>query len=121
MTTLEQIQKAIQDFIKAGDNNDVTLLEEVLHPQFQNVQDGFFQEAGIFIFSKDEYKKLVGSKRFGGAARTIDFKSINIAGNIAQANLRLESEFLTFDSTIVLCKPADRWMIIHNIPSIKKK
>jgi len=121
MTSLEQVQKAIQDFIKAGDNNDITALEVVLHPQFQNIQDGFFHEKGIYIFSKEDYKKLVETKQFGGSARTIDFVTINIAGNIAQATLRLESEFLNFDSTVVLCKPADRWMVIHNIPSIKRK
>jgi hypothetical protein len=49
MTTQEQIQKAIQDFIKAGDNNDGPLLEEVLHPQFQNVQDGFFQDLFLSV------------------------------------------------------------------------
>lgn len=121
MTTQEQVRKAIEDFILAGDHNDVTLLESVLHPQFQNVQDGFFEQKGIFIFSKEEYKKLVETKRFGGSARTIDFVTINISGNIAHATLKLESEFLKFDSTVVLCKVDSRWMVIHNLPAIEKK
>lgn len=117
----QHVQQAIQDFVIAGDNNDVTLLENVLHPDFQNVQDGFFEEKGIFIFSKDDYKKLVETKRFGGTARTIEFVSIHISGNIAQATVKLESKFITFDSTLVLCKVDGRWLVIHNIPRITKK
>ncbi len=121
MKTKEQVEKAVRHFIHAGDSNDIDLLEEVLHPQFQNIQDGFFEERGVFIFLKQDYKSLVKTKRFGGAARTIEFGSIEISGDIAEVKVKLESKVLVFYSTIVLCKVIDRWKVIHNIPKIMQK
>ncbi|RAW02863.1 nuclear transport factor 2 family protein [Pseudochryseolinea flava] len=121
MNTTEQVKDAIATFVKAGDTNDVSLLEHILHPQFHNVQDGFFNEHGIFIFSKEDYKALVGSKRFGGAPRTIQFDSVNIDGNLAYATVQLESSRLKFNSTINLCHTNGQWKVIHNIPRIVPK
>lgn len=121
MTTREQAENAVRDFIHAGDTNDVSLLDAALHPQFQNIQDGLFEEKGIFIFSKEDYKKLVGTKRFGGVPRTIEYGAVEITGNIAEVNVKLESKFLIFHSTIVACKEDERWKVILNIPKIKQK
>ena len=121
MTTEEQVQSAARDFIQAGDSNDVNLLEKVLHPQFQNVQDGFFEKQGVFIFSKEDYKHLVETKRFGGVERTIEFGPAEISGKIAEVKVKLESKTLVFHSTLVLCNENDRWTVIHNIPKIKQK
>ena len=121
MTTHEEVEKAVRNFIHAGDSNDVNLLDEILHPQFQNIQDGFFEEKGIFIFSKADYKKLVETKRFGGATRTIEFSAIDISGDIAEVKVKMESRFLVFHSTIIVLRADDRWRIIHNIPKIVQK
>ncbi len=121
MTTQEQVKKTVGDFVRAGDTNDITLLDRVLHTHFQNVQDGFFEENGVFIFSKEDYKTLVKTKRFGGAARKIEFGQIDISGRIAQVKVRLESDFLVFNSILLLGYVDDRWTIIHNIPKIEKK
>ncbi|HEU5289444.1 MAG TPA: nuclear transport factor 2 family protein [Cyclobacteriaceae bacterium] len=121
MTTQEQVKKAVSDFVRAGDTNDVALLDDVLNTQFQNVQDGFFEEKGIFVFSKEDYKKLVETKRFGGVARTIEFGPIDISGHMAHVKVRLESEFLVFNSSLLLVKEGEWWTVIHNIPKIEKK
>jgi hypothetical protein len=68
---MEQIKNVIETFIKGGDNNDVNSLEKVLHPMYQNIQDGFFDEKGIFTFSKQDYIELVKSKIFGGSPRSL--------------------------------------------------
>lgn len=121
MTTLNQVKKTVSDFVRAGDTNDVALLHNVLHAHFQNVQDGFFDKKGIFVFSKEEYKQLVATKRFGGSARTIEFRSVDISGNIAHVKVRLESEFLIFNSTLLLGNENHHWMVMHNIPDIEIK
>jgi hypothetical protein len=121
MTTIAQVKEAVADFVRAGDTNDVTLLDHVLHTHFQNVQDGFFEEQGVFVFSKEEYKTLVKTKRFGGSPRKIEFETVDITGKIAQVKVRLESEFLVFKSILLLGYEGERWTIIHNIPSIEKK
>jgi hypothetical protein len=121
MTTLEQVKETVADFVRAGDTNDVTLLDQVLHTHFQNVQDGFFEEHGVFVFSREDYKNLVKTRRFGGVPRIIEFGTVNISGNIAHVNVRLESKYLVFNSMLLLGNDGERWTIIHNIPTIEKK
>ena len=121
MNTTTQVKETVAEFVRAGDTNDVALLDQVLHTHFQNVQDGFFEEKGIFVFSKEDYKTLVKTKRFGGTPRTIEFESVDLSGNTAHVKVRLESKFLVFNSVLLLCNEGDRWTIMYNIPRIEKK
>lgn len=118
---MEHIKKAIEAFVKGGDTNDSNLLDKVVHPQFQNIQDGFFEEKGIYIFSKSEYLELVAKKTFGGSPRTIRYESVEQAGNIAIVKVELESEYLLFSSTIICVRVEDKWKVINNIPIIEVK
>jgi Putative lumazine-binding len=116
-----KIKHAIADFIKGGDTNDGILLDKILHPNFQNIQDGFFEEKGIFAFSKTDYIKLVDTKRFGGASRKIEFANIDDLGNLAIAKVLLESDFLKFTSYITAVFTGTEWQIVGNIPQIEAK
>ena len=104
MNIQEQVEGTVADFIRAGDTNDIALLDRVLHKNFQNVQDGFFEEEGVIVFSKEEYKKLVETRRFGGVPRALNVKRVNVKGNMAHVHVQLESEFLMFDSLLTLCR-----------------
>ena len=64
---MQQIKQTIASFVKGGDTNDKDLLDRVVHPQYQNIQDGFFKDQGIYVFSKAEYFDLVDRKTFGGS------------------------------------------------------
>ncbi|KAB7530216.1 hypothetical protein F8C76_01525 [Flagellimonas olearia] len=115
---MEQIKKTIETFVKGGDNNDITLLDQILHPNYQNIQDGFFERQGIYVFSKEQYIDLVRTKKFGGLPRTIKYGDIHQMGNIAIAKIVLESDQLKFDSTIVCVFENEQWQVISNIPKI---
>lgn len=118
---MEHIKKAIEAFVKGGDTNDSNLLDKVVHPQFQNIQDGFFEEKGIYIFSKSEYLELVAKKTFGGSPRAIRYESVEQSGNIAIVKVELESEYLLFSSTIICVRVEDKWEVINNIPIVEVK
>ncbi|MEZ4841710.1 MAG: nuclear transport factor 2 family protein [Flavobacteriaceae bacterium] len=116
---MEQIKKAIETFVKGGDNNDVTLLDQILHPNYQNIQDGHFEQTGIYVFSKEQYMDLVRTKKFGGHPRTIKYEDIHQMGNIAFAKTILQSDQLKFNSTIVCVFENEQWQVISNIPKIE--
>lgn len=118
---MQQIKQTIASFVKGGDTNDKDLLDRVVHPQYQNIQDGFFKDQGIYVFSKGEYLDLVDRKTFGGSPRTIQYESLEQTGNIAIAKVILESAYLKFYSTIVTVFEKDRWMVISNIPVVETK
>lgn len=117
-----QIEQCVTAFIKAGDLNDVSALEEVLHPNFQNVQDGFFSEKGLFQISKEDYKRLVGEKTFGGTPRSIVIRSIEPHGpHMARVRVRLESGTLIFDSLLVTVREQGDWQVLYNFPKVEPK
>lgn len=121
MNKLSEIKQVIIDFIIAGDTNNTELLAGVLHPDYQNIQDGFFEKTGIHVFSKDDYIELVRSKRFGGSPRSIAFEFIEELENIAIAKLKLESNYLCFVSYITAVCENNTWLIINNTPKIQLK
>ncbi len=121
MTTLLRVKTAIEAFVKAGDNRDITVLENILHAGFQNIQDGFFDENGIFVLSKSDYIELIRTKKFGGSPRSIAYNSIEQTGNIATVQVKLESQYLIFHSLIVCVQENEHWKIINNIPTITMK
>lgn len=118
---MEQIKQAIEQFIKGGDHSDTTLLEEILHENYQNIQDGFFDKPGIFIIPKQEYIGLVRDKIFGGKTRQITYHSVEQKNNIAYAQVFLESSALRFSSLITCVHENGKWRVITNIPSIENK
>jgi len=114
-------EKAIEAFVKAGDNRDVAALESILHPGFQNIQDGFFDEKGIYVFSKSDYIELIRTKRFGGSPRSLIINSIEQSDNMAIAHTTLESEYLIFHSLVICIRDNGDWKVINNTPSILVK
>ncbi|REC72678.1 hypothetical protein DRF60_20015 [Chryseobacterium elymi] len=118
---MKEIRQAIEKFIKGGDTNDTTLLEQVLHQNYQNIQDGFFDQPGIFVISKEEYIRLVRDKVFGGKPRTVIYHSLEQKNNIAHAKVSLESPTLRFSSLITCVLEHGKWLVINNIPTIEQK
>jgi hypothetical protein len=118
---MKQIQQAIESFLKAGDNSDIILMEEILHKDYQNIQDGFFDQQGIFIISKEQYIDHIRTKTFGGKPRIISFESVEQKGNIAIAQLTLETDIIRFKSTIICVQENEEWKVITNIPVIEKR
>lgn len=118
---MEQAKKTIEAFVKAGDNRDVAALESILHPGFQNIQDGFFEEKGIFVFSKSDYIELIRTKRFGGSPRSLVINNIKQSDNMAIVQATLESQFLIFHSLIICIRDNGHWKVVNNTPRIVAK
>jgi|SRR5690606_19813716 len=118
---MKQIKAAIEKFVKAGDDRNTLALESILHSNFQNIQDGFFNESGIFVFSKTDYIELIRTEKFGGNPRSITYESVNLVGNIATVQVKLESQYLIFNSLIICVFEDEKWKVINNFPIIEIK
>ena len=122
MKNKQQIENCVTDFVKAGDQNDRVALSRILHPQYQNVQDGFFAEQGLFQISKARYIDLVGGGTFGGSPRSIEIHAIEEFGDhMAVVETTLESESLIFSSKIVTVRDQGDWQVLFNFPKIRVK
>lgn len=113
------ILKVVTEFIKGGDISDTVLLDQVLHPDFRNIQNGFFEKKGLVIFSKSQYLDLIKQKVFGGKPREITIISVDQVGKIAMVKVLLKSSALSFTSFIsVIQNEETEWKIIENFPHI---
>ncbi|PCE62769.1 nuclear transport factor 2 family protein [Sediminicola luteus] len=117
----ENIKHVVQDFVTGGDRSDIVLLNSILHSAYRNVQYGFFDETGVRLIDKNGYLKLIGRGVFGGLPRTLEVLDIVRHGNLAHAQVRLESEDQVFQSLIVLIKDDQHWQVIGNYPHLEAK
>jgi len=120
MTQNEKIINAVTDFVRGGDERNIEKLDNILHQEFRNTQNGFFAEKGVVVFDKEKYLSLIRDKVFGGNPREMEISSIEEAGNIAIVKALLKSSELTFTSFISLVADENGdWKVIENFPFIR--
>ncbi|MCD6068276.1 MAG: hypothetical protein K0S33_3102 [Bacteroidetes bacterium] len=122
MTTKEQIEQAITNFVKGGDNSDTAMLDKVLHTEFRVVNNGFMGTSGVTIIDKEKYLSNIREGIFGGLPRKMQIESIDDSGTIAMVKLRLESSENHFVSYNSLVLDIDKeWKIITNLAVVEAK
>ncbi len=122
MTKREEIEKAVNDFVRGGDNSDTMLLDKVLHAEFRVTNNGFMGTPGVTVIDKQKYLKNIRDGVFGGLPRTMSIESIEISETIAMVKLRLESSenrFVSFNSLVL--DVDNQWKIINNLAVIDQK
>lgn len=122
MTTKEEIEQAITDFVKGGDNSDIVMLENVLHKDFRITNNGFMGTKGIAIIDKQKYLANIKVGIFGGLPRIMTIESIDENETIATVKLRLESAenyFISYNSLVLDID--NKWKIINNLAVVKAK
>jgi len=112
----KQITQCISTFIEGGDTNDVKRLDQILHKDYRNIQSGFFSKKGTTILNKTTYIELIRTKTFGGVKRQITYNALKVQGDLAYADVHLESKTMIFHSLITLIKEDKQWYIIGNYP-----
>lgn len=118
----DKIKQAIIDFVKGGDNSDVTLLDKVLHKDFRITNNGFMGTKGITIIDKEKYLSNIKEGVFGGLPREMIIENIDVSATIASVKLRLESSENSFISYNSLVFDTDNeWKIINNLAVVQSK
>lgn len=122
MNENERIKQAIIDFVKGGDNNDIELLDKVLHKDFRVTNNGFMGTSGVTVIDKKEYLNKVKSGVFGGLPRKMKIEELDQTGIIASVKLRIESsenDFISYNSLVL--DTDKEWKIINNLAVVKAK
>ncbi len=122
MSENKNVEMAMLDFIKGGDNRDVDLLDRVLHKDFRVTNNGFMGKPGVTVIDKQQYLKNIESGVFGGLPRQVSIDHIDVSGKIAIVKVRLESSensFVSYNSFVLDTDNA--WRLIANLAVVVAK
>ncbi len=122
MKTKKDIEQAIRNFVKGGDNSDIIMLDKVLHKDFRVANNGFMGTLGVTIIDKQKYLSNIKEGIFGGLARKMTIESIDYSETIAVVKIRLESSenyFVSYNSLVLDID--NEWKIIDNLAVVEAK
>lgn len=122
MTEREKIELAITNFVKGGDNSDINLLKNVLHPDFRVTNNGFMGSSRITVIDKEKYLSNIEEGIFGGLPRKMKIESIDYFKTIAHVKLTLESSennFISYNSLVL--DTDNQWKLINNLAIVEPK
>lgn len=118
---LTKIDEAIRAFAKAGDQQDVRILEKVLHPEYRAVVHRAFGSPDLSLMDKTLYLQLMRDKKIGGDTREVYVLQVDLTNNIATVNAVFQGKMLRFNTYISLLKLENGdWQIIGDMPDISK-
>ena len=116
-----QIKSTIQQWIAAGDQQSAEAAAPLMDATFHVYLNQMFGSDKVTTIDKEGYLSMLREKKLGGKARTLKFKRITIAGNIATVQLEMKSSVLLFNGFIQLAKDkTGNWRIVSDLPSIEK-
>jgi len=122
MTATEQIEQAITNFVRGGDNSDTVMLDKILHKDFRVTNNGFMGTSGVTLIDKQKYLSNIRDGVFGGSPRKMAIENIDYSETIAMVKLRLESSENHFVSYNSLVLDADNeWKLINNLAVVESK
>lgn len=115
----KQIEKTVKQFVKGGDQNDISILDDVLHANHR-VAFNDLKSNQLKILDRATYLKLIENKSFGGDKRSITFESIDIYDGItATVKAKFVGSKATFYNYLSLVKIGDDWKIVQDLTFLK--
>lgn len=118
----EPILATLHTFVKGGDEQNVAMLEKVLHSDYRISVNQFMGGEGVTIMKREDYLGMMRDKKIGGKARSFEVKSFQKINHTAQVHLHLESSELIFDNFLILVQDkAQQWTIVSDAVVAKPK
>jgi len=121
MNLEKDVKAVLNDFIKAGDKNNVKPLEKCLNSDFRTaLYDS--EKDGITILERATYISFIRDKKFGGYPRTVEFHDIQfINENMASVQATLTSPGKpTLKNFYSLVQEKGEWKILQDFVVLVK-
>lgn len=108
------IEKAVKLYAKSGDNQDVSGLKNVLHPQYRLVWWG--GEGDPFISDKAGFIAKFEAKEYGGDSRSVSIQSVEVFDGInASVKAVMDGKVAEMRSLFSLIKVNNEWKIVGEL------
>ncbi|MEL6654640.1 MAG: nuclear transport factor 2 family protein [Bacteroidota bacterium] len=114
------IRKVLQTFVQGGDQQDVSMLEGVLHDAYRVVWNDP-ASGKVQVLDRATYLSFIEQKKFGGDTRKLKIESISMqdASN-ASAKVYIDGEAADFMGLISLVKADGQWQLVQDLTLMKK-
>lgn len=114
-STEKAIRKVIETFVKGGDQQDVSMLEGVLHESYRVVWNDP-ANAKVSVLDRATYLSFVEQKKFGGDTRQLKIESISLQNEAnASVKLFLDGKAADFKGLVSLVKADGKWQLVQDL------
>lgn len=116
-----ELTAVTQSFCTAGDQQDASAMEKLLHPDFRTLFT-FGQAGEAAQLPRDQYIEMIRAKKFGGDARTVQIKSTErVSDNVAYVKASLVGKKATLHSLLILVRHQGHWRIYQDAARLDKE
>ena len=119
VTAAGPLEDALEQYVRAGDAQDVTALEQVLDEAFVS-QYAFAGENGepppanaLKTAPRSDFIDNFASRKWGGKPREIDVVSHSRTEPFGFVRARLASDTVRFDGLFVFVSDGERWQLVR--------
>lgn len=109
------VEGIVREFVRAGDRQDAGLAENVLSEHFRVVAVDFPEIGQNSVLPRAAFLNLLAQKKIGGVPRELEIVATRIASGRATAELRMESNALLFETTLLLIRENGSWRIVEDV------
>lgn len=114
-STEKAIRKVIETFVKGGDQQDVSMLESVLHESYRVVWNDPANDK-VSVLDRATYLSFIEQKKFGGDKRELKIESISIQDESnASVKLFLDGKAADFKGLLSLVKADGKWQLVQDL------
>ena len=119
---VKAIEQVIQDFTKAGDQQNAEKAANFLHDSYRVTFNRAFGSEDLMVIDRKAYLDMLTAKKIGGDKRVVDIEQVNISDHIASVRVVLTGEKAVFTSYFNLAKvPDGSWKLISDMPLMEEK
>lgn len=117
-----EIQTTINDFVQAGDERNVSQMEQLLNPQFRVAINQFQGGEGVTVIDRQAYLDMLAAGKLGGSSRLLEILSVEVQKHTAFVRAKLTSPSLIFETLFTLAEDKEgHWTIVSDNPFVRPK
>lgn len=115
------VTSAVKSFVKAGDERNLSSLQNILHPEFRAVVNRAFGSEEVSVMNKELYLNLMKDGTIGGDSRNVEILNSQIIGHNASVEAVFTGSDYKFKTFVLLAQNTDgNWKVINDMPFIEK-
>ncbi len=117
---VSEAQKVLINYLKAGDESNVKVLNELTHTYYRVIFKDVSKNE-VSEISRDSYLDLIEKKVFGGKPRAVEILNSDITeDHIARFKVKTSSDAGEFVSDFTLVKEQNKWYVLQDLIFMKK-